>query len=674
MARLATVIEEVRRRAFVGRGLELARFGELLDGAGPWRVMFVHGPGGIGKTALLDEFAVRARSTGRITVGIDLRDVERSPDGLRASFDWAATKAGGEPSVVLLDGYERFGGDDAWIRAEFLPSLAADAIVVLAGQDPPPDPWITDAGWRHVVSVHRLGELDIADSRTLVARAGAPAQQVEELVSLGRGHPLTLALLADAAKSGDVPTDDLADAPDLVARLVARVVGDVPSTAHATGLAVCAHAWLTTEDLLRWAVGDDAAAVYEWLESRSFVARAPHGLYPHALARDALEADLLRRSRETYRRVHRRVHGFAVAGLRRADGFERQLLIHQKMWLHRRSPLSALYLVVRDLGPTALVPGTTADHPAVLAMIERFEGAQSAAIAARWLAAAPHGLHVIRVGGEVVAFAYNIVCPADPALCDADPVVRSILDHVAATSPARPGEKIWIGRFVGGANGDQRDPLAVTAAATAATVEWVTRPLAWSFVPPVDAEFWAPAMDYIAFTQQFTIDDIVPTHTVYGNDWRRFPVDAWLDLLDERELTGESGPPPDAFLKPPPLDRSGFDEAVRAALRDWRRTDRLGANALMRSVVGDGDVDGLRATLSTAIDRLGSERRGEPLVRVLDRTYRHAAPSQEAAAEVLGLPFSTYRRHLVRAVERLTDMLWAVEIGEMRRDELTESC
>jgi hypothetical protein len=44
------------------------------------------------------------------------------------------------------------------------------------------------------------------------------------------------------------------------------------------------------------------------------------------------------------------------------------------------------------------------------------------------------------------------------------------------------------------------------------------------------------------------------------------------------------------------------------------------------------------------------------------------APTQEAAAEVLGLPFSTYRRYLAKAVERLTDVLWAVEIGEVRLD------
>ena len=46
-------------------------------------------------------------------------------------------------------------------------------------------------------------------------------------------------------------------------------------------------------------------------------------------------------------------------------------------------------------------------------------------------------------------------------------------------------------------------------------------------------------------------------------------------------------------------------------------------------------------------------------------TFVRAAPTQEAAAEVLGLPFSTYRRHLATALDELVELLWAVEIGEI---------
>jgi hypothetical protein len=674
MARLATVIDEARRRAFVGRRAELARFDAMVAGGDPRRVLFVHGPGGIGKTLLLGELEVRARAAGRVTVGIDAREVDWSPEGLRSAFDRAAERAGGEPTVVLLDGYERFGRVDEWVRGELVPSLPAETVVVLAGREPPPAPWTTDPGWRALTYPHPLGQLSPDESRELVRRAGAPADLVDRLAELGHGHPLTLALLADAARTGDVPPDDLAGAPDLVAALVARVVGEVPSRAHATALAVCTHAWLTTEDLLRRAVGDEAPAVWRWLESRPFVTRTPDGLHPHELVRDALEADLLRRSRETYRRVHRIVHEHVVVGLRRTDAFGAVLWAHQKMWLHRRSPLSAMYLAIRENQPTTLVAGDRRDHPAVLDLIERIEGAASAAAAARWLDAEPQNLQVIRADGGLAAFAYNVLWPTDPALCAADPVVRAIVDHVAGVAPARPGEQVWIGRYVGGPNGFQRDPYAVTVAAMAATIDWVRRPLAWSFVPAVDAEFWGPALDYIAFRPTFEISAGGPRYTVYGNDWRRLPVDAWLDVLDERELTGRSGPPPPEVLRPPPLDRAAFDAAVRTALGEMRRPDRLRANPLMGTILAFGydgaDVTRLRAVLDRAIDQIGREPRGDGLARVLDRTFRHGAPSQEAAAAVLDLPFSTYRRHLGSALQRLTDLLWEVEIGRIRLDDL----
>jgi hypothetical protein len=71
----------------------------------------------------------------------------------------------------------------------------------------------------------------------------------------------------------------------------------------------------------------------------------------------------------------------------------------------------------------------------------------------------------------------------------------------------------------------------------------------------------------------------------------------------------------------------------------------------------------LRGSIVTACDRLAGDPKGDQLRAVLNRTFVRAAPTQEAAAEVLGLPFSTYRRHLARAIDDLTEALWAVEIG-----------
>jgi DNA-directed RNA polymerase specialized sigma24 family protein len=82
----------------------------------------------------------------------------------------------------------------------------------------------------------------------------------------------------------------------------------------------------------------------------------------------------------------------------------------------------------------------------------------------------------------------------------------------------------------------------------------------------------------------------------------------------------------------------------------------------MAAEPGGASAERLRATIEEAIGCLGDQ----PLEAVLRRTFVRGAPTQEAAAEVLGLPFGTYRRHLAKALEQLTDVLWAVEIGEVR--------
>ncbi|MFC7485073.1 hypothetical protein ACFQX7_40435 [Luedemannella flava] len=202
-------------------------------------------------------------------------------------------------------------------------------------------------------------------------------------------------------------------------------------------------------------------------------------------------------------------------------------------------------------------------------------------------------------------------------------------------------------------------------------IEWSTSPLAWSFATTVDIGYWEPFFEYLAFTRLTEADVDGLQHVVYGIDWRRVPVEDWLDLMRERGHSGDTGPPPAAIMRPPALDRARFAVAIRTALQTLHRPDHLAANPLMGSALAatatGPDVAQLRATIENAVTCLGDEPKGDQLRAVLHRTYLRAAPTQEAAAEVLGLPMSTYRRYLARAVDHLTELLWTVEIGEVRR-------
>jgi TolB-like protein/cytochrome c-type biogenesis protein CcmH/NrfG len=121
------------------------------------------------------------------------------------------------------------------------------------------------------------------------------------------------------------------------------------------------------------------------------------------------------------------------------------------------------------------------------------------------------------------------------------------------------------------------------------------------------------------------------------------------------------------------LTQADFDIAVKDALRHYARTDLLVGNSLLqaRFLAQHGPeqatVVQLRQALAEAAEKLFANARDQKLLRALDLTYFNPAPKQEAAAERLGLPFSTYRRHLTAGVDRITEWLWHQEQEAMQR-------
>jgi hypothetical protein len=150
---------------------------------------------------------------------------------------------------------------------------------------------------------------------------------------------------------------------------------------------------------------------------------------------------------------------------------------------------------------------------------------------------------------------------------------------------------------------------------------------------------------------------------LFAHDFRRVPVDEWLHVVTERALAQDVTAAPPAIAEPLVLSQPEFATAVRQALRDLNRVDLLARNRLCRTrLVADGSGESLRALLSDAIGSLRDDPRDANRLRALDRTYLRPATTQEHAAEVLGVPFSTYRRHLTEGVQRVVANLWQREL------------
>jgi hypothetical protein len=680
---LGDVLRSRRRRCFVGRDAELELVRAALDAEEPpFSVLWFTGPGGIGKTSLLDVIAEEAaRAGGSSIVRLDARDLEPSPSAVLEALE-GVPRAGDalvppEGRLVLLfDAYERLGALDDWVRTWLLPSLPASALTVVAGRDGPGSAWRADPAWRGLLRVVALRNLGPEESRRYLQACGLDDAVHGGLIDVSHGHPLGLSLLADVVIRGvEVAVSPLA--PDLVGTLVRRFVDVVPVDSRRRALEVCALARVTTEALLRDTVAvDDAPQVFAWLRDLSFIEEGPEGLFPHDLARDVIDADLRWRDPEGYKTVFRRVRAHISATLRSTSGRDQQRAVFDLKYVFRKLP-SVLSPVDWDVwGQRYHEPARPGDKGSILELLSAAEGQDSAAIAQRWLDLQPEAFVVIRRDDDVQGvIALVDLTKASAEDRGADPGASAAWEFAHRHAPPWPGEVITLTRFLVDRDVYQGPSPTLNAIAVATLQRYLATPrLAWDFLALHEPEPWDEFFALADLPRATGADFVVGgrRYGLFGHDFRRVRVDALMELWTERALAQDPTLSPTAFDDALALSQAEFSDAVRQALRDLHRPDLLARNPLLRTRVArhyaatdEPDADALEGLLWTAVNALRQHPRDDKLLRALDRTYLRPAPTQEAAAEVLDVPFSTYRRHLTQGVGRIVAYLWDREVYGM---------
>ena len=223
---LADRVAEARHRAVVGREEEVAALRRFLEPEARERIWFLVGPGGIGKTTLLQTLRDQARRDGGACLYLDARRIDPNPlaarqalEQLCAPSDLAAFCAGHPRLVLFLDTFEVWQDLEFWLREELLPSLPLDLRVIIASRVAPSLEWCADPGWRELLSVSYLDDLPAAACQEYLAHRGIQGQDREALIRFSGGRPLVLALGADMLADG-YSLDAGLEAPSLIGRLV----------------------------------------------------------------------------------------------------------------------------------------------------------------------------------------------------------------------------------------------------------------------------------------------------------------------------------------------------------------------------------------------------------------------------------------------------------------------
>jgi hypothetical protein len=685
--RLSDRLASARRRYFVGRNSELELFRAALAAPElPFAVLHLYGPGGVGKTTLLYEYRRRAQETGILSAYVDGRNVDPSPPGFIAAFN-AAIETEGRPVtiqdlphvgriVLLIDTYENLTPLDDWLREEFLPQLPQTCLTVIAGRNPPEPAWRTTPGWRDLTQIVALRNLHPEESRSYLQQRNIPHHQHSAALQFTHGHPLALSLVADVMTQEGSPFQPEAE-PDVVRLLLEHFIQHVPSPEHRQALEVCAHVRVTTEALLAAALEiEDAYDLFYWLNRLSFIEQSYEGVFPHDLAREVIDMNLRWRNPDYYRQLHQRVRQFLVQRFQITTGTEQQRAFFDIMYLHRNNPVMKRYVEWKAMGQAFAEPAMPADFPAILSMVQKHEGEASRQIAAYWLQRQPEAFLSVRdMHGVLIGFMAHIALHAATAEdTEHDPALLPALNYMQRYGPVRAGEEVVYHRFAMANDTYQQVSPVFNLVSMSCAQYWLTHPkLSWCFLRVADADYWEPQLTYSNLWRSPEADFEVGErpYAVFTHDWRVEPAAVWLEITGARELAADFTVEMAATTRPKPLivlSQPEFEEAVRTALRDYTRSDLLADNPLMRSrLLADQagrevSADALQALIREAAETVRANPKGQKFYRAIYHTYLQPAATQERAAELLDLPFGTYRYHLSGGIERITKWLWQREL------------
>jgi len=652
-----------RARLFVGRAAEIEAFARLLSGEAALRVLFLHGPGGIGKSTLLHALEARASERGFAVRRCDARNAPADPAIVRPLLDAtlaAGSAAGSAPALLMLDTFEEWAAIEGWLRDEYLASLPAATRVVIAGRRPPGLRWRTDGGWHGVLERAELRPFTPDECREYLRRRAVAATDFEAAALASRGQPLLLALIADALEAS--PQASLAALPEsgqldeLLVELAEHLAPARPSADERAALYLSALARRTSEPLIEQVLGVDRAAamrLFAWLQGLSFIEVGPDGAFPHDVMRLALRASLERR--DSALRI--RLLDAAVAyylGLLDDRGPAAAIGLFDNFYLFTSFMPRLFTDAVLAEEPSYAEPARPEHVAALRATVERNAGAEGLALFDFWRREQPSAVRAVRgAEGELrgVFVFLELVDPPDRWL-EADALAALLwAERERLARPWRAGEDVAV--FLRAWTHQTRhlgpSPMGALWSVEMARTTMANPNVALGAALHPDSEAWLSNSALYGHSElagsRGAVGDqrvVVTWHDFSGEDTK-----AWLEHTYHRFRDGVCVPAPEHELAP----------ALLRAARNLHRPDRLAGHPLLARVDGEDRAAALRELVAAECAALRANPRTELLGRVLDRTYLRPAADQRAAADACQLSWDQYRRRLTEAIKVLAARL-----------------
>jgi hypothetical protein len=479
-ATIADLIRQGRRTTLAGRDVELRLLRQVTAPAGPV-VVYVHGPAGIGKTALISALDACLEDERVRRLHIAAGAVEPTPTAILSAFGGvlghetrtvaelaAALGSIEDVTVVMVDDVDTWRLAASWLRVDLLPALPASARFVLAGAVPPPLAWSTEYG-QYFLDI-KLGPLPRTESDAAVTAAGLSLETAERVWQLSGGHPLGLQMAIHAARAGSLGATR--DAGEL-ANAILRAIGDNDLRRAVEACAIVRRANRPLMSAILEAEEPIPLSLLEAVEALPFATRDAEGIYIAEPVRRALVDWMWGVEPQRYQLWRKTAADWIVSSLRAGGRSGRWRYMADLLHLLEQPALRNAFFPSEEEAPP-VEPARADDFDQIFAIAELRDSPDERARVEVWAQRLPHRFSVARGSkGEVLAF-YLFARQDDPhsGLGAVDPLFAAWQAHLAA-NPVE-GEVLFIRQMSARANGSH--PAGRTACILDLKRHYIERP------------------------------------------------------------------------------------------------------------------------------------------------------------------------------------------------------
>lgn len=621
----------------------MARLTQILAPDATTQFAIVHGPPGVGKSAVLRRFATVATDAGWSVVVTD-------PD--RVGTDEVVASSTGT-TVVVIDDADT-GQTAVRDAARRLPQRVR---YVLAMRRAPDDAW-TDAtyGWRTLVEP--LGPLDDREVGEVLAAHGVPpGRDADALADWASGNLLAMILGARAVVAGDwiAGTDEIPQS--LAQRLADVMLGPPAGVERPAVLTLAALTREVTADLLRSCLqSTDVDGDLDWLASLTCTDVSPTGASLPELLREALALEVSRTEPALDRELRCR-----LADVFHARGVQGHPRVAADLADLARDPGTRTVLgAARDRQRIDIVrPG---DAATVEAHRHRHGEAAAWELAERWWREAPSTVRVLREHGAVRG--YVIAAPPDgvPEWAADEPVAGPWVRH-AAELPG--GCMIW--REVVDVAGLAGAPPCVAQLNLAGFVASGVPNPRWGIIGETHGNTAARVMcETFGGRREPALDAVVGS--VVTRCWVvDFGAGGLLGALRDRIYRDVGVVPQSAVSHPVPVAVDAV--MIREALSAFHEPLALARSPLAAGRTPDARAEYVRALLSDALAETFVRGTRDVLIRdALEQSFVSPHAKRSDVAQGLGVSRTTLFRLVGEGCERLAAYLNHMHAGESAND------